>query len=68
VNSLAELKSKFLNSLVLILVVLSASLYAFNQYTLSQPQITDPQLKIDVVAMTVNYRISKMDLTLMIRV
>jgi aldose sugar dehydrogenase len=31
-------------------VVLATSQCAFNQYTLAQPQISDPQLKIDVVA------------------
>jgi aldose sugar dehydrogenase len=50
VKSLAGSKSRFLNTLVLIVFVLSVLQSAFNQYTLAQPQISDPQLKIDVVA------------------
>ena len=41
--------SRFLNTLVLIVFILSVLQCAF-QYTLAQPQVSDPQLKIDVVA------------------
>jgi len=47
---IAESKSKSLNSLVLVVVVLATSQCASNQYILAQPQISDPELKIDVVA------------------
>jgi glucose/arabinose dehydrogenase len=50
VNSLAQSKSRFLSSFVLIVFVLSLLQCAFNQYTVAQPQISDPQLRIDVVA------------------
>jgi glucose/arabinose dehydrogenase len=54
VNSLAQSKSSFLNTLVLIVFVLSVLQCAFSQYTVAQPQISDPQLKIDVVAKDLN--------------
>jgi hypothetical protein len=59
VNSLTKSKSKFLNSLILIVVVLSASQCTFNQYTFAQPQITDPQLKIDVPSIPVTLSVLK---------
>jgi aldose sugar dehydrogenase len=50
VNSLAQTKSRFLNTLVVMVFVLLVVQCAFNQYTLAQPQISDPQLKIDMAA------------------
>ena len=48
-NPLAESNPKFLNRQVLIVFVLSSLLCAFSQHTFAEPQIRDPQLKIDVV-------------------